>query len=513
MNLISLITTRYIFKNIYKTLVKSSVEKKRGVSNILIYGAGEMGTIVYSILKKSNENNTKVIAFIDDDIKKQGNKIDRIEVVSMATITDDYVRSHKIKEVVLAINDIQQSRLIEISDQLLNLSIKIKVVPTVSKWVGGDLILQEIQDVKIEDLLNRTPIKLNNPEIDKYIHGKVILVTGAAGSIGSEIVRQLLTYNCKKVILVDQAESFLYDLQQDLKNQSRHNIECYVTDVRDVLMMESLFKKHQPHVVFHAAAYKHVPFMESNPYESIKVNVAGTKNIVDLALKYKIDKFVMISTDKAVNPTNVMGATKRIAELYVASKSKQGTTTKFITTRFGNVLGSNGSVIPLFKKQIARGGPITLTHKEITRYFMTIQEACQLVIEAGSMGKGGDVFIFDMGESVKIKDLAKRMIKLSGLNYPNDIDIKIVGLRPGEKLYEELLNDGENTIPTYHKKIMISKTEDFDYKNKLCLIEDLINNNKPDNFMSLVKKMKIIVPEFLSQNSIYVCLDKVSKNQ
>ena len=331
------------------------------------------------------------------------------------------------------------------------------------------------------------------------VKDKVILVTGGAGSIGSEIVRQLCKYNYKSLIIVDQAESALYDFQQELKQNNHSNFIPIVADIRDKNRMNNLFQEYKPNLVFHAAAYKHVPLMEYNSYEAIKINIAGTKAIVDLSLVHNVDKFVFISTDKAVNPTNVMGATKRIAEMYI-SCMQQERKTKFITTRFGNVLGSNGSVIPLFKKQIEKGGPLTVTHKDVTRYFMTIPEASQLVLEAGAMGKGGEIFIFDMGESVKIFDLAKNMIKLSGLRYPEDIDIKVTGLRPGEKLYEELLANGENTMPTYHKKIMIGKVRELDYNFVRTKIDELCVNNMFFNG-DTVKLMKEIVPEYISNNS------------
>ena len=335
---------------------------------------------------------------------------------------------------------------------------------------------------------------------------RVVLVTGGAGSIGSEIVRQVCTYDYKSLIIIDQAESALYDLQQELKQNGFHNFIPIVGDVRDKNRLNNLFQEHRPNIVFHAAAYKHVPLMEYNSYEAIKINIAGTKVVADLSMANNVDKFILISTDKAVNPTNVMGATKRIAEMYVSCMQQEGRT-KFITTRFGNVLGSNGSVIPLFKKQIEKGGPLTVTHAEVTRFFMTIPEASQLVLEAGAMGDGGEIFIFDMGESVKIFDLAKNMIKLSGLKYPEDIDIKITGLRPGEKLYEELLANGENTLPTYHKKIMISKTRELDYTMVRSKIDELCVSNMFFNG-STVSLMKEIVPEFISSNSELCSLDK-----
>ena len=305
--------------------------------------------------------------------------------------------------------------------------------------------------------MERPLIQIRNEKLAAELRDKVVIVTGGGGSIGSEIVRQICKYSYKSLIIIDQAESALYDLQQELKQNGYHNFVPIVGDIRDKNKLNAIFQEYKPNMVFHAAAYKHVPLMEYNAYEAIKINIAGTKALADLAHSCNVDKFIFISTDKAVNPTNVMGATKRIAEMYMGC-IQEGSKTKFITTRFGNVLGSNGSVIPLFKKQIEKGGPLTVTHEAVTRFFMTIPEASQLVLEAAAMGKGGEIFIFDMGESVKIFDLAKNMIKLSGLRYPEDIDINVTGLRPGEKLYEELLANGENTLPTYHKKILISKS-------------------------------------------------------
>ena len=358
--------------------------------------------------------------------------------------------------------NISSSRLLTITDKFIDLDIKVKIVPPLSKWIDGDLKVHQIKQVNIDDLLDRAPINIDNPIVQREVNNKVILVSGAAGSIGSEISRQLSLYHCKLMILIDQAESSLYDLEQQLKLKGVSNFEVIVSDVRDPFTMTTIFKKYSPQIVFHAAAYKHVPLMEKSPYEAIKVNLLGTKNLADLSIEFEIDRFVMVSTDKAVNPTNVMGASKRMAELYVKSVSEECKKTKFTITRFGNVLGSNGSVIPLFKKQIENGGPLTVTHEDITRYFMTITEACSLVLEAGTMGKGGEIYIFDMGKSVKIFEIAKRMIYLSGLKYPDEMDIKITGLRPGEKLYEELLANDENTTKTYHDKILIAKTEKID---------------------------------------------------
>ncbi|MCK4562823.1 MAG: polysaccharide biosynthesis protein, partial [Flavobacteriaceae bacterium] len=384
----------------------------------------------------------------------------------------------------------------------------IKLVPPVQQWIDGELNVGQIKEVKIEDLLDRSPIQIENPVIQKEFNGKVILITGAAGSIGSEIAHQISNYDYKHIILLDQAESPLYDLQQEFLRNDVKNFSVELADVRNEKRLKSIFKTYKIDLIFHAAAYKHVPLMESNPYEAIRVNIMGTSLVMNLAIKNNIEKFIMVSTDKAVNPTNVMGATKRVAEIYANCLNAESKT-KFVTTRFGNVLGSNGSVIPLFRKQIENGGPLTVTHKDITRFFMTIPEACQLVLEAGVMGNGGEIYVFDMGESVKIFDLAKKMIHLSGMEYPKDIDIEITGLRPGEKLYEELLTSDENTIPTYHHKILIAKTENINVKEIKQKIEKLIIKNTLTN-IDIVKALKSIIPEYISNNSEFEKLDETN---
>lgn len=506
LNIVLLIASRFVYKEMYRRIVSDL----KTPTPVLIYGAGEMGSIMYSTLQKGTERASyTIVGFIDDNANKIGKKINRLTIFSSLEITDAFVSRKNIKEIIIAIQKIQPDRLLEIVDEMYSLNVKVKIVPPISKWIDGDLNIGQIKNIKIDDLLERSPINLSNSFVKEELSNKTVFITGAAGSIGSEISRQLNTYQCKQLVLIDQSESALYDLEQELKREHNENYKVHVADVRDLDAMEVLFKKYLPNFIFHAAAYKHVPLMESNPYEAVKINVCGTKNIANLGLKYHAEKFVMVSTDKAVNPTNVMGATKRIAEMYVTCMNKKAKgKTKFITTRFGNVLGSNGSVIPLFKKQIADGGPLTLTHKEITRFFMTIPEACQLVIEAGSMGKGGEIFIFDMGTSVKIFDLAKRMIQLSGLKYPEDIDIKITGLRPGEKLYEELLNDGENTLPTHHEKIMIGKVGEMDHEKIVELIEALCIGNRIEELEMTVRRMKEIVPEYISQNSVFTRFDK-----
>ncbi len=503
LNIVLLVSSRFIFKELYKYFI-SDLKMN---TNVLIYGAGNSGLITYEAIKNDIHNKFSVVGFIDDNTSMVGKNIDMVKVYSPDYIDENFIQKHEIKEIIVSIQNLESVQLIELVDSFIAKSLKVKIVPPVDKWIDGDLQVGQIEQIKIEDLLGRQPIDINNPTLKKEIENKVVLITGAAGSIGSEIARQITTYNYKHLILLDQAESPLYDLQQDFKRASLQNFTVIVGDVRVKAKMNQLFEEFKPDLVYHAAAYKHVPLMENNPYQAIKSNVLGTINMTDLAIKHYVDKFVMISTDKAVNPTNVMGATKRVAELYITC-SEKSSSTKFITTRFGNVLGSNGSVIPLFKKQIDEGGPLTVTHKDITRYFMTIPEACQLVLEAGSMGNGGEIYVFDMGKSIKIFDLAVNMIQLSGLKYPEDIDIKIVGLRPGEKIYEELLGDGENTLKTHHDKIMIAKAKEIDYlliKNKIIKICDALDTASTTD---LVAMMKEVIPEYISNNSEYEQLDK-----
>lgn len=503
LNVLSLIGLKLFVKAIYHNLSQGSATQK----NILIYGAGSSGMVTYDAINTDSKSNYNIIGFIDDDYRKIRKKINLLNVFSLDDITKDFIEKHNVEEIIISIQKIDSHRLLQITAYLFGLgNIKVKIVPPVQQWIDGDLNLGQIQDVKIEDLLGREQISIKNPVLDDEYNNEIILITGAAGSIGSEIARKLHHYNYKKLILVDFAESALYDLQQDFYQNNITSFEAIVSDVRDFNQMEILFSKYKPKIVFHAAAYKHVPLMENNPYEAVKTNICGTKNVSQLAIKYNVKKFILISTDKAVNPTNVMGATKRIAELYVNCLQKKENT-KFITTRFGNVLGSNGSVIPLFKKQIDAGGPLTVTHKEITRYFMTISEACQLVLEAATMGNGGEIFVFDMGKSVKIFDLAKNMISLSGFKYPDDIDIKVTGLRPGEKIYEELLADGENTLPTYHEKIMIAKNKplkNIDVIHEIEMLCSINNSAQPIEIVSIIKK---IIPEYKSNNSIFEVLD------
>ncbi|MCK0109698.1 polysaccharide biosynthesis protein [Flavobacteriaceae bacterium S0825] len=503
LNILLLISTKFFIKASYKAIISGFKPK----TNVLIYGAGNSGNLTYDAIVNDTKSNYEVIGFIDNDERKIGKKINLLKVYSAEDIDDDFIEKHAINEVIISIQSISYHRLLEISSVFLEKSIKVKIVPPVQQWIDGDLQASQIKPVKIEDLLGREPISLENPLLVEEYDNKVILVSGAAGSIGSEIARNLCSFNFKKMILVDIAESALYDIQQEFVQKGITDYVTIVTDVRCPIRMERILAEHRPEIIFHAAAYKHVPLMENNPQEAVSINIGGTINISNLAVKHGVEKFVMISTDKAVNPTNVMGATKRVAELYISCLKGKGKT-KFITTRFGNVLGSNGSVIPLFKKQIENGGPLTVTHRDITRFFMTIPEACSLVLEAAAMGNGGEIFVFDMGESVKIFDLAVNMIKLSGLKYPEDIDIKIVGLRPGEKIYEELLADGENTKQTYHEKIMIAKSKKIDIQEIQEKILELNNTNLNCQSIEIVSKLKDIVPEYISNNSKFEVLDK-----
>jgi FlaA1/EpsC-like NDP-sugar epimerase len=505
---IALTASRYIFKTAFFDLVK----KFKVTKNVLIYGAGESGILTYNAITNQTRSNSSVVAYLDDDPKKIGKIINGVMVLGKDVLSEYFLSSKDISEIIVSINNPDSEELRDLVESLVEFPVQVKIVPPVESWINGELKVSQIKQVQIEDLLDRSPIDIKKSKVSEQLKGQTILVTGGAGSIGSEIVRQIANYDYKSLIIIDQAESALYDLQQELKQNGFHNFVPIVGDIRDKNRMNTYFQEHKPSMVFHAAAYKHVPLMEYNFYEAIKINIAGTKTIVDLSMNHKVNKFVFVSTDKAVNPTNVMGATKRIAEMYISSVQQENKT-KFITTRFGNVLGSNGSVIPLFRKQIEKGGPLTVTHKDITRFFMTIPEASQLVLEAAVMGEGGEIFIFDMGKSVRIFDLALNMIKLSGLKYPEDIDIKITGLRPGEKLYEELLANGENTLPTYHKKILIGKVKELDYALVKSKIDELCVSNMffNGNTMTLMKE---IVPEYVSNNSEFCKLDgDQEKNQ
>ncbi|HCN84104.1 MAG TPA: polysaccharide biosynthesis protein [Sphingobacteriaceae bacterium] len=518
-----LITYRVMVKYFFMYIKNIKIDKRR----VIVYGAGDVGIAAKRTLDHDPKVNMALVAFIDDDERKTGKAIDGVKIYHTNDVRN-IILHDKIDDLIIAAQNLSPERKNSIVDFCLENNIKVLTLPPVNNWINGQINTNQIQNIKIEDLLEREPIEINNDIIGEQLKGKRVLVTGAAGSIGSEIVRQITKFSPQMIILNDQAETPLHELLLELQDNNTNNIfHSYIGDVRDQCRMNSLLQTFKPHYIYHAAAYKHVPMMEHNPAEAVRTNVMGTHVLADLAVKYGVRKFVMISTDKAVNPTNVMGASKRVAEIYVQSlfnsfkqegvaytnglshlNGDKKAVTKFITTRFGNVLGSNGSVIPRFKAQIQNGGPITVTHPDITRYFMTIPEACRLVLEAGSMGEGGEIYIFDMGKSIKIAELAKKMIRLSGLIPNQDIAIEYSGLRPGEKLYEELLNDLENTVPTHHEKIMIAKTREYHFETISKHIEELIQLSCEYKDRQVVVKMKEIVPEFKSNNSIYEELDK-----
>lgn len=500
-----MISSRLAVKAVY--FENKNPEKQK--TNVLIYGAGESAIITKRTLDRDAAVKYKVMGFIDDDPKKSGRSLEGVFVFGPDKL-EKLVKENEVETVIISIQDLSPEKKNEIVEKCFELNVRVLNVPPVARWINGELSFNQLRSINIEDLLEREPIKLDEEKIRQQLEGKSVLVTGAAGSIGSELVRQILKFSPKKIYLLDQAESPLYEIEMELADlYGKEKFETVVADIRSRERMRNVFRSFRPQIVYHAAAYKHVPLMENNPSESILTNILGTKILAELAVEYHAERFVFVSTDKAVNPTNVMGASKRIAEIFVQSLGRKSAT-KFITTRFGNVLGSNGSVIPRFKKQIEQGGPVTITHPGITRYFMTIPEACQLVLEAGCMGNGGEIFVFDMGKSVKIIDLARKMIRLSGLTEGKDIRIEITGLRPGEKLYEELLADAENTLPTHHPQILIGKVKEYAFEEVNEKITELITLFWKQDNRQIVSLMKEIVPEFKSNNSVYETLDSGS---
>ena len=504
------ILVKYIFE-IYST----SLDDNSKLIKTVIYGADANAISVANALKTEKPTRFKLVGFIDKYNQSNAPKsILNLPILNQNKKINVILRSIKADALIIAEKSLTNKEKIAIVEECLEFNYKIFTVPLISDWEDQQQISNKVKNFEIEDLLERKPIVLTTNLISSQLKGKTILITGAAGSIGSEITRQVFNFHPSEIIILDQAETPLHNLRLELKKLDNEiKIRNILADIRNYDSLEQIFKTYKPDIVYHAAAYKHVPIIEENPAQAVYTNILGTKNLADLAQKYNVDRFVMVSTDKAVNPSNVMGASKRIAEKYVQSlqieleKDKSTHSTKFITTRFGNVLGSNGSIVPLFTKQIQEGGPITITHPEIIRYFMTIPEACQLVLEAGTMGLGGEIYIFDMGQPVKIIDLAKKMILLAGFVPYKDIKIDIIGLRPGEKLYEELLNDTSKTLPTHNEKILIA--EDFcdTYEQVRDAIIDLVLNAKTISNEAIVFKMKQIVPEFKSMNSIYETLD------
>lgn len=478
--------------------------------NAIIYGTEELAISLKRALDLDPESSYKFVAFIDNEKDTNKKKLEGTDIYDYKRL-EHVIKMYSVKSLIIAKTQISPALRNSIVEKCLKLNVKVMSVQNIKSWIKGSIDIKQIKNIKIEDLLERDPIILDTTEIRKQVSNKTILVTGAAGSIGSELVRQISEYHPYKIILLDQAETPLHNIEIEMAAKSfNFRTEIFLADITNSYKLKNIFESHRIDVIYHAAAYKHVPMMERHPAEAIKNNVYGTKLLADFALRYNVPRFIMISTDKAVNPTNVMGASKRIAEMYTQSLNEFGLT-NFITTRFGNVLGSNGSVIPLFKKQIENGGPLTVTDPEVSRYFMTIPEACQLVLEASAMGRGGEIYIFDMGKSIKIVDLAKNMVRLAGLIPGKDIEIKYTGLRPGEKLYEELLNKEENTIPTYHPKIMIAKVQIYNFLeispkiDKIIQFADMVDN------LHLVSLMKELVPEYKSHNSIYKVLDTERK--
>ena len=480
-------------------------------ANVFIYGAKEAGVNIAKALRVNLRNHYRLRGFIADEPELINKVMMGVKVFPNDETLIDVLSDRDVHAIIISPAKMEELKRSDMTDRLLAHNIKLMTAPPLSEWSGQTLNRTQLKEIQIEDLLQRNPIEIDIHKVASHLEGKRVMITGAAGSIGSEIMRQVASFNPYKLILIDQAETPLHDIRLELQDCWRDiDAETIIADISNPTRMEDIFREYRPQYIFHAAAYKHVPMMEDNVSESIQINVYGTRTIADLAVKYGAEKFVMISTDKAVNPTNVMGCSKRICEIYVQSLARKlqqngGYVTQFITTRFGNVLGSNGSVIPRFRDQIQRGGPVTVTHPEIIRYFMTIPEACRLVLEAGSMGNGGEIYIFDMGKPVKIVDLAKRMISLSGRT---DVKIEFTGLRHGEKLYEELLNVKDLTKPTYHDKIMIATVREYDYDEVKERIQKLIDVSYTYDQMKIVSAMKDIVPEFISKNSCFEALDK-----
>jgi len=508
-SVVILLSYRLIVKYIFNFFRGNKASYKR----ILIFGAGESGQLVNQLF--SNDATYKVVGYLEDDPNKIAKVVNGLKIYQGSNL-ESLIKELSIDELVISVQNLSVERKNELVEIVLKVGKKVLHVPPINKWVKGELSTKQIKEINIEDLLGRDAINLENYYISSEVEDKCILITGAAGSIGSEIVRQLTAYKPNRLILYDQSETGMFHLRHEIINSLSFKqviIEYIIGDITNLKRLTNVFDRFNPQIVFHAAAYKHVPMMEVNSTEAVLCNILGTRLLAEESVKRKVEKFIYISTDKAVNPTNVMGASKRIGEMLVQSinniaEAGAYSKTKFITTRFGNVLGSNGSVIPLFKKQIAQGGPVTVTHPDITRFFMTIPEACQLVLEAAAMGKGGEIFIFDMGKSIKIADLAERMIVLSGFEPHAEINIEFIGLREGEKLYEELLSDKENTISTHHKKIMIAKVIDHPFLKVNSAIDEIIQLANDQNEYEMVQKMKNLVPEYISNESKFSKLDK-----
>ncbi|MCU0403076.1 MAG: polysaccharide biosynthesis protein [Chitinophagaceae bacterium] len=529
--IVNLLTSIFLmvgYRLIVKSLYKNSIKSGKPL-NVILFGGGSYGSKIKQTIEQGSGFKYQVLAFIENDNAYIGKSIDNVKVFSFEQIKE-VAPYWDVAMLIFAKENLDSELKNQVVDFCHGLNIEVRNLPRIEDWINGTGNLNQLEKINIEELLGRRQIQIHNPRVEELVNQKSILVTGAAGSIGSEIARQIASLNPLLLILCDQNESGLYELEYEIKTNfpACTNVVVFIGSVRDSVSMENLFERFRPNIVYHAAAYKHVPMMEAHSSEAVRNNVLGTKVLADLSVEYGIERFLLISTDKAINPTNVMGASKRVAEIYVQALgnrekkvvhlsqninsniyTKESHGTKFITTRFGNVLGSNGSVIPRFKEQISKGGPVTVTHPEIIRYFMTIAEACSLVLEASAMGQGGEIFLFDMGSPVKIVDLAKKMIRLAGYTPNKDIEIKFSGLRPGEKLFEELLNDQEQVIPTHHKKILIAKVVEYDFYQVNKSIDQLIESALQSQDEEVVRQMKRIIPEFISNNSVYSAIDNI----
>ncbi|MCD7969523.1 MAG: polysaccharide biosynthesis protein [Alistipes sp.] len=503
-----MIASRLVFKTVFAKNFVNIRERK----NVVIYGSEQYLVMLKHVLSNTPDIQFHITAFIDSSNRSAGKILSGVKIYRYKQLPDIFIKDD-IDMLIIAQKLINVSRKQELLELCSEYKVEIKEVPNLDKLVSGDFSINSIKAIKIEDLLERGVIEIDDDNVRKQLNNKCIMVTGAAGSIGSEIVRQLTRFNPSRIVLLDIAESPLYDIELELlENLKFKKFAIELASIRDKEVLENIFRRYRPDIVYHAAAYKHVPMIENLPIEGVKTNILGTRNVADLAVAYGCEKFVMVSTDKAVNPTNVMGCTKRMAEIYIQSLNKE-VKTAFVTTRFGNVLGSNGSVIPRFAKQIEEGGPLTVTHPDITRFFMTIPEACQLVLQAGALGEGGEIFVFDMGESVKIVDLAKNMIRLSGYEVGKEIKIVYTGLRPGEKLYEEVLNKEEEILPTLYKRINRAKVREYDFA-EIKKIYDYLGTTLPyQNDFNVIRIMKIVVPEFKSNNSVYEKVDEILKEK
>ncbi|MEN8230969.1 MAG: nucleoside-diphosphate sugar epimerase/dehydratase [Bacteroidota bacterium] len=502
---VALFAFRIAIKMFYELLVTTSSVRKK---NVIIFGAGSLGMTVRGVIAGDRSSDLNIVGFLDNNRKLQRKSLEGYRVYCPTKLNREFLEKHDVKTLVFAIKEISATKRSSIMKFAVDLGLEVLEVPSANSWLNGQFNVNQLKKIKVEDLLKRDTIQMNMKVIARGLEGKTILVTGAAGSIGSEIVRQLTRFDVGKLVLIDNAETPMFHLINELREKfSDAPVVTCLADVTDQIKMDWIFRRYKPDVVYHAAAYKHVPLMEDNPHEAIRVNVGSTLILSRLSQIYGVKKFVLVSTDKAVNPTNVMGASKRMGEMILQSRTmKPGNRVHFVITRFGNVLGSNGSVIPIFRKQIEEGGPVKVTHPEINRFFMTIPEACQLVLEAGFMGMGGEIFVFDMGEPVKISDLAKQMIRLSGLEPGRDIQIEYTGLRPGEKLYEELLYNKEKTLPTYNPKVKVGEVEWFDHKKTISDIQTLHHMFPSLEDGEVFEKVKNIVPEFMPTNEKYTAL-------